>query len=151
MNLNSIAFQNYRQNYYDMVDKWKADMISRVNSLHMVRRNELDILCIQSQMEFETFKIKQSTILKEQILAKLQDLHKREQVNPRDVEQLKQTLNNVTHGVEQLKQVLIQVQCKTVDEDHLKIKKRAYIDHAVCGRKILLIFTEKNRSNYVLV
>jgi len=93
------------------------------------KKQQLQILCLQAHMEFDTYKTKKDKQLNENLLKQLKRVFKQKQIHIDDLNEMKYKLNDIERGLDELKQLLIDINYDETSMD-IQIVKRCYVEAA---------------------
>jgi len=134
-NLNNLIFDstNYRQELFQKLDNWYQERINSLNKIYTEKKQQLQILCLQAQIEFDTYKTKKENQLKDNLIKQLRKTFKQKQIHIDDLNEMKNKLNDIESGLDELKQLLIDVYTDDTTKD-IHIVKRRCVEAAKVGR-----------------
>ncbi|UJR32969.1 hypothetical protein I4U23_020432 [Adineta vaga] len=129
--LDTLIFDsaNYRQELYQTLDYWYHERLDNLNKLYAEKKQELQTLCTQAHLEFETYKNRKDKQLKENLLKQLRKVFKQKQINIDDLNEMKTKLIDIERGLDELKQLLIDVYTDSTTMN-INFVKRRYIEAA---------------------
>jgi hypothetical protein len=130
-NLDNLKFDetNHRQELYQTLDDWYHERINFINKIYADKKQQLHILCLQAHMEFETYKTKKDKQLKENLTRQLRRVFKQKQIHVNDLNEMKYKLNDIERGLDDLKQLLIDIYFDNTNTN-VNIIKRRYVEAA---------------------
>jgi hypothetical protein len=86
-NLDQLTFDstNHRDELFDQLDQWYHEHINSINKIYSEKKQQLQILCLQAHMEFDTYKTKKDKQLKENLIKQLKKVFKQKQIHMEDL------------------------------------------------------------------
>jgi len=131
LNLDNLIFDstNSRHNLFEKLDHWYQKQLNSLNKIYIDKKQQLNILCLQAQIEFDTYKTKKDKQLKENLLKQLKKVFKQKQIHMDDLNEMKHKLNDIERGLDELKQLHIDINHDDTTMD-IQIIKRRYVEAA---------------------
>jgi hypothetical protein len=130
-NLDELIFDsaNHRHDLFEKLDHWYKEQIHSINEIYTEKKQQLENVCQQAQTEFQTYKTMKDKQLKDNLLRQLKRVSKQKQIHIDDLNEMKFKLNDIERGLDELKQLLIDV---NYDEPKINIQiiKRRYVEAA---------------------
>jgi len=130
-NLDELIFDsvNHRYDLFEKLDHWYKEQIHSINEIYTEKKQQLENVCQQAQTEFQIYKTKKDKQLKENLFKQLKRVYKQKQIHIDDLNEMKYKLNDIERGLDELKQLLIDV---NYDEPKINIQiiKRRYVEAA---------------------
>jgi predicted translin family RNA/ssDNA-binding protein len=83
-------------------------------------------------MEFDTYKTKKDKQLKENLIKQLKKVFKQKQIHMEDLNEMKNKLRDIERGLDELKQLLIDINSDDSTMD-IQIVKKRYVEAAKVG------------------
>ncbi|CAF2628116.1 unnamed protein product [Rotaria sp. Silwood2] len=73
LDLDNLIFDstNHRQQLFQKLDDWYQERINSINKIYGEKKQQLQILCIQAHIEFDTYKTKKDKQLKNNLIKQL--------------------------------------------------------------------------------
>ena len=101
--------------------------INLINKTYAEKKQQIQILCLKSHMEFDTYKSKKEKQLKDNLIKQLNKVLKQKQIHIDDLNEMKSKLDDIERGLGELKQLLIDI---NYDEpkSNIQIIKRRYVE-----------------------
>ncbi|CAF1071942.1 unnamed protein product [Adineta steineri] len=129
INLDNLIFDptNYRAELFEKLDNWYNERSNLLNKIYSDKKQQLQILCLQAHMEFDTYKTKKDLQLKDNLLKQFKKVSKQKQIHIDDINDMKNKLNDIETGLDELKQLLIDIYPDTTNMD-IHIVKRRYVE-----------------------
>ncbi|CAF1432207.1 unnamed protein product [Rotaria magnacalcarata] len=130
-NLDNLIFDstNHRSQLFQKLDDWYHERINSINKIYAEKKQQLQILCLQAHIEFDTYKTKKDKQLKTNLIKQLSKVLKQKQINIDDLNEMRNKLNDVERGLDELKRLLIDIYPDQVTTD-IHIIKRRYVEAA---------------------
>jgi hypothetical protein len=130
-NLDNLRFNSTNQceNLFAQLDNWYQERLNSLNNIYYKKKQQLNILCLQSQIEFDTYKTKKDKQLKDNLLKQLKKVYKQKQIHIDDLNEMKYKLDDIERGLDELKQLLIDINYDDSTMD-IQIIKRRYVEAA---------------------
>jgi len=131
MNLNNLIFDstNQREYLFKQLDEWYDQQINLINKTYAEKKQEIQILCLKSHMEFDIYKNKKDEQLKNNLMKQLNKVLKQKQIHRDDLDEMKRKLDYIQRGLDELKQLNIDMYFNNTNFD-INIIKRRYIEAA---------------------
>lgn len=131
MELNNLIFDstNRREYLFKQLDDWYEDKIDLINKLYAEKRQQIQILCLQSHMEFDTYKSRKEKQLRDNIIKQLSKVLKQKEIHVDDLNEIRSKLNYIQRGLDELTQLNIDIHFNDVNLD-VNIVKQRYIEAA---------------------
>ena len=131
--LDNLIFDSTDQcrQLFEQLDTWYHERIKSIDKIYMERKQQLQVLCLQAQIEFETYKTKKDKQLKNNLLRQLRKVLKQKQIHIEDLNRMKNKLDDIERGLDELKQLLIDIYPDNITMD-IHIIKRPYKVNKVC-------------------
>ncbi|CAF1051728.1 unnamed protein product [Rotaria sordida] len=128
-NLDNLIFDstNHRQELFQKLDDWYNEQINSINKIYNDKKQQLQILCLQAYIEFDTYKIKKDKQLKNNLIKQFKKVLKQKQINIDDLNEMKNKLDDIERGLDELKQLLIDIYPDNTTMD-IHIIKRRYVE-----------------------
>ncbi|CAF4991134.1 unnamed protein product, partial [Rotaria socialis] len=130
-NLDNLIFDstNHRSQLFQKLDDWYHERINAINKIYAEKKQQLQILCLQAHIEFDTYKTKKDKQLKTNLMKQLSKVFKQKQINIDDLDEMRNKLNDVERGLDELKRLLIDIYPDQATTD-IHIIKRRYVEAA---------------------
>jgi hypothetical protein len=130
-NLDHLIFDstNHREDLFEKLDNWYQERLNTLNKIYFEKKQQLNILCLQAQMEFDAYKNKKDKQLKENLFKQLKKVLKQKQIHIDDLNTMKYKLDDIERGLDELKQLLIDINHDETSFD-IQIIKRRYVEAA---------------------
>jgi len=130
-NLDNLIFDstNHRNDLFKKLDNWYKERLIYLNKIYNEKKQQLDILCLQSHIEFDTYKTKKDKQLKDNLLKQVKKINKQKQIHIDDLNEMKYKLDDIERGLDELKQLLIDINHDDTTLD-IQIIKRRYVEAA---------------------
>jgi len=131
MNLDNLVFDssNQREYLFKQLDQWYDQWINSLTKIYLEKKQEIEILYLKSHMEFDVYKDKKDKELKDNLIKQLNKVLKQKQIHIEDLNNMKNKLDYIQRGLDELKQLNIDIQFNNTNFDINIIKKR-YIEAA---------------------
>ncbi|CAF1015632.1 unnamed protein product [Rotaria sp. Silwood1] len=131
LNLDNLVFDstNHRQQLFQQLDDWYHERINSMNKIYVEKKQQLQILCLQAHIEFDTYKTKKDKQLKTNLIKQLRKVLKQKQINVDDLNEMKNKLDDIERGLDELKRLLIDIYPDNTTMD-IHIIKRRYVEAA---------------------
>jgi hypothetical protein len=131
MNFDNLVFDstNQREYLFKQLNQWYDQEINNLKKIYEEKKQEIEILYLKSHMEFDVYKNKQDKQLKENLIKQLNKILKQKQIHFDDLNTMKDKLDSIQRGFDELKQLNIDIQFNHTNFDINIIKKR-YIEAA---------------------
>jgi hypothetical protein len=131
MNLDNLVFDssNQREYLFKQLDQWYDQWINSLAKIYLEKKQEIEILYLKSHMEFDVYKDKKDKELKDNLIKQLNKVLKQKQIHIEDLNNMKNKLYYIQRGLDELKQLNIDIQFNNTNFDINIIKKR-YIEAA---------------------
>jgi hypothetical protein len=131
MNLDNLVFDssNQREYLFKQLDQWYDQWINSLTKIYLEKKQEIQILYLKSHMEFDVYKDKKDKELKDNLIKQLNKVLKQKQIHIEDLNNMKNKLDYIQRGLDELKQLNIDIQFNNTNFDINIIKKR-YIEAA---------------------
>ncbi|CAF1222337.1 unnamed protein product [Rotaria sordida] len=131
IDLNNLLFDstNHREYLFKQLDEWHNQQINFINKIYIDKKQQIELLCLQSRIEFDTYRNKQEKQLKDNLIKQLRKVLKQKQIHIDDLNEMKNKLDYIQRGLNELKQLNIDIQCNNTYLD-INIIKRRYIEAA---------------------
>jgi hypothetical protein len=131
MNLDNLVFDssNQREYLFKQLDQWYDQWINSLAKIYLEKKQEIEILYLKSHMEFDVYKDKKDKQLKDNLIKQLNKVLKQKQIHIEDLNNMKNKLDYIQRGLDELKQLNIDIQFNNTNFDINIIKKR-YIEAA---------------------
>lgn len=130
-NLDNLVFDstNHRQELFQKLDDWYHERINCINKMYQDKRQQLQILCLQAHIEFDTYKTKKDNQLKNNLIKQFNKVFQQKQVNIDDLNEMKNKINDIEKGLDELRRLLIEIHSDHTTMD-IHIFKRRYVEAA---------------------
>jgi conjugal transfer/entry exclusion protein len=109
------------------LDHWYTEQIDSINKIYLDKKQQLENFCIQSKNEFEIYKTRKTKQLKENLLKQVKHVLKQKQIHIDDLNEMKFKLNDIERGLDELKQLMIDIHYDPSKID-IQIIKRRYVE-----------------------
>ncbi|CAF3191028.1 unnamed protein product [Rotaria sp. Silwood2] len=131
MDLDNLLFDstNHREYLFKRLDEWYNQQINLVNKIYSEKKQQIQILCLQSDMEFDTYKNEQEKQLKDNLMKQLNKVLRQKQIHMDDLKEMRCKLDNIQRGLDELKQLNIDIHSNNTYFD-INIVKKRYIEAA---------------------
>ncbi|CAF1353418.1 unnamed protein product [Rotaria sp. Silwood1] len=131
MDLDNLLFDstNHREYLFKQLDEWHNQQINLVNKIYAEKKKQIQILCLQSDMEFDTYKNEQEKQLKDNLMKQLNKVLKQKQIHVDDLKEMRSKLDNIQRSLDELKQLNIDIHSNNTYFD-INIVKKRYIEAA---------------------
>ncbi|CAF2408385.1 unnamed protein product [Rotaria sp. Silwood2] len=131
LDLDNLIFDstNHRQQLFQKLDDWYQERINSINKIYGEKKQQLQILCIQAHIEFDTYKTKKDKQLKNNLIKQLKKVFKQQQINVDDLNEMKNKLDDIERGLDELKRLLIDIYPDNTTMD-IHVIKRRYVEAA---------------------
>lgn len=131
MDLINLSFDsaNHREYLFKQLDDWQDNKINAIKKVYAEKRQQIQILCLQSHMEFDVYKIQQENQLKNNLIKQLNKVLKQKQIHINDLNQMRSKLEYIQRGLDDLKTLNIDIQFNDKDLD-IGVVKRCYFEAA---------------------
>jgi len=131
INFDNLIFDstNQREYLFKQLDEWYEQKINLINKIYAEKKQEIQILCLKSHMEFDIYKTKQEKQLKDNLIKQLNKVLKQKQIHIEDLNKMKTKLDYIQKGLDELKQLNIDIYFDNTNFD-INIIKRRYIEAA---------------------
>ena len=133
-NLDNLIFDSTdrRTELFQRLDDWYHERVAFLNRTYAEKKQQLHVLCIQASLEFDGYRAKKEKEFKENLSNQLRRVCRQKQIHIDDLNDMKVKLNTIERGLDELKQLLIDVQPVQASLD-IQILKRRYVEAAkVC-------------------
>ncbi|CAF2070821.1 unnamed protein product [Rotaria magnacalcarata] len=131
LDLDSLIFDsnNHREHLFKQLDEWYQLQIYLTDKIYSEKKQQIQILCLQSRMEFDIYKIKQEKQLKDNLMNQLNKVLKQKQIHMDNLNEMRAKLDYIQRALDELKQLNIDIHCKNINFD-INIVKKRYIEAA---------------------
>jgi hypothetical protein len=131
MDLEHLIFDstNHREYLFKQLDDWYNQQINLINKTYAEKKQQIQILCLKSHMEFDTYKTKKEKQLKGNLIKQLNKVLKQKQIHIDDLNEMKSKLDYIQRGLDELKQLKIDIYFNNTNMD-VNIVKRRYVEAA---------------------
>lgn len=89
-----LPFETQRLHFYSIIDEWKSDRMDHISFIYQKKKNQIDLICLQTSHEYELFKIEQKNFLNENLLL---TSNSSRTIIPNEIEELNQKLSLTRH------------------------------------------------------
>ena len=149
-NLDHLRFDssNHCADLSRQLDQWYRERLESINRIYTEKQQQLQILCLQAQIEFDTYKAKKEKQLEENLCRRWRKISQQKQIHVDDLNDMAHKLDTIERGLDELQQLLIDIY---IDRSTMEINivKRRYVEAAkVCCEKASL-GSESFESNLV--
>jgi len=131
INFDNLIFDstNQREYLFKQLDEWYDQKINLITKIYAEKKQEIQILCLKSHMEFDIYKTKQDKQLKDNLIKQLNKVLKQKQIHIEDLNEMKKKLDYIQKGLDELKQLNIDIYFNNTNFD-INIIKRRYVEAA---------------------
>ena len=131
LNLDQLTFDstNHRDELFEKLDQWYNEHMNLIKKIYLDKKQQLQILCLQAHIEFDTYKTKKDKQLKDNLIKQLKKVFKQKQIHIEDLNEMKNKLDDIERGLDELKQLLIDINSDDTTMD-IQIVKRRYVEAA---------------------
>ncbi|CAF1447667.1 unnamed protein product [Adineta ricciae] len=131
MNFDDLRFDstNHREFLFKQLDDWYDEQLSLINKTYAEKKQEIQILCLKSQMEFDLYKLKKEKQLKMNLMKQLKKVLMLKQVHVDDLNEMRNKLEYIQRGIDELKQLKVDIYFNSTNFD-ISIIKRRYVEAA---------------------
>jgi hypothetical protein len=129
--LDNLVFDsaNHREYLFKQLDDWYDQQINLINKTYAEKKQQIQILCLKSHMEFDTYKMKKDKQLKDNLIKQLNKVLKQKQIHIDDLNEMKSKLDHIQRALDELKQLQIDIYFNNTNID-INIVKRRYVEAA---------------------
>ena len=120
---------NHRHDLFATLDRWHAEQIDSIERIYRERRQQLEDVCLQARTEFQVCKAKKDQQLKENLFKRVKRVCKQKQIQSEDLNDMKLKLNEIERGLDELRQLLIDIHYEQPNIN-IQIIKRRYVEAA---------------------
>lgn len=131
LDLDSLSFDsnNHHEYLFHRLDEWYQLQRDLLNKVYAEKKQQIQILYLQSHMEFDMYKNKQEKQLKDNLIKQLNKVLKQKQIDFDELNEMKAKLGYIQRGLDELKQLNIDIYFNNTNFDVNIVKKR-YIEAA---------------------
>jgi hypothetical protein len=131
VDLDNLIFDstNHREYLFKQLDEWYDQQINLLKKTYAEKKQQIQILCLKSHMEFDTYKNKKEKQLTENLMKQLNKVLKQKQIHVDDLNEMNSKLDHIQRGLDELKQLKIDIYFTDTNFD-INIVKRRYIEAA---------------------
>ena len=121
----------------ERLDQWYDERMEFLRRIYREKQDQLKTFCIQAENEFEMYKMKKEKLFHEHLCRQWTKISKQKQIHIEDLNEMKLKLDQIERGLDELKQLLVDISIDPITQD-IHILKRRYVEAAKVNDIFLL-------------